>query len=199
MQLKRFRRPIKPEIRIIGWDDTTHTRKTKTVTLVGIIFRGASFIDGMLSTQIRKDGTDATDKIAAAIRASRHYDQLGIIMMDGITFGGFNVVDTKKLYAATKLPVIAVQRKPPQMKEFKGAIRKLFEDRRLRLKAVEAAGKLYPFRRDARLFWYQRTGIGHRDAEAILKLTTVRGNVPEPVRVAHLIAGGLSGESRGRA
>jgi endonuclease V-like protein UPF0215 family len=38
------------------------------------------------------------------------------------------------------------------------------------------------------------------EARALLLATTERGNIPEPLRVAHLIAGGITtGESRGRA
>jgi endonuclease V-like protein UPF0215 family len=37
-------------------------------------------------------------------------------------------------------------------------------------------------------------------AAALLAATTLHGNVPEPLRLAHLIAGGVTtGESRGRA
>lgn len=197
MPKKKF---IKPEIRIIGWDDTKHTRKTRTVLLVGAIFRGGSFMDGLLSVRVKKDGMDSTEKIAEAVRSSRHYDQLSIIMLDGITFAGFNVVDVKKLNKLTKLPVIAVQRKRPDMKEFKAAIRKIFPDWRKRLEAVAAAGPVRRYLLESKFaVFYQRTGIPKSECEKVLEVSCTHGIIPEPVRVAHLIAGGLSGESKGRA
>jgi len=192
-------RQVRKEIRIIGWDDTRHTRKTKTVLLIGPVFRGGQFLDGMLSVRVTKDGLDSTEKIARAILKSRHYDQLSVIMLDGITFGGFNLVDIHALYKRTNLPVIAIQRKQPDMKEFLGAIKKVFKDWKKRVAIVKRTGRVIEFNKNGKLFYYQFAGIDRERVEKILDISTVRGNVPEPIRAAHLIAGGLSGESRGRA
>ncbi len=189
MSIKRFG-VIKPEIRIIGWDDAAHNRKTKSVLLVGLILRGAGSVDGMLSVRIKKDGLDATEKIANSIQRSRHFDQLSIIMLDGITFGGFNLVDIHELQSKTKLPVIAVQRKLPNMSVFKSSIKKAFKDWTPRLRIVEKAGKISKYSENGCLLYYQKAGIDKESAEKILKLTCVRGNVPGPLRVAHLVAGG---------
>ena len=192
-------RQVRKEIRIIGWDDAKHTRKTKTVILVGPIFRGGQFLDGMLSVRITRDGLDSTEKIARSILKSRHYDQLSVIMLDGITFGGFNIVDIHKLYKLTNLPVIAIQRKPPDMKEFLGAIKKVFKDWKKRIAIVERTGRVIEFNKNGKQLYYQFAGIDRERVEKILDISTVHGNMPEPIRAAHLIAGGLSGESRGRA
>jgi endonuclease V-like protein UPF0215 family len=46
----------------------------------------------------------------------------------------------------------------------------------------------------------QRAGLSLADAQGLLAATTLHGNLPEPLRLAHLIAGGLTtGHSRGRA
>ena len=43
-------------------------------------------------------------------------------------------------------------------------------------------------------------GLDAAAAAALLRATTLHGNVPEPLRLAHLIAGGVTtGASRGRA
>jgi endonuclease V-like protein UPF0215 family len=189
---------IKPEIRIIGWDDTPHTKNTKYVRMVGVIFRGGSFIDGLLSARIKKDGMDVTEKLIRTIKNSRHYQQLSIIMLDGITFGGFNLVNVKQLYEATRLPVIIVQRKKPDIRTFRETL-KIFPDWQKRLAVAKCAGRLVKWSRNGKVLWYQSIGINKDACEKILGLTTIRGNIPEPIRVAHLIAGGLEGESRGRA
>ncbi|MFH0832758.1 MAG: DUF99 family protein [Candidatus Aenigmatarchaeota archaeon] len=185
---------IKDEIRVIAWDDCAFRFKQKNVLIVGAIFRGGKFLDGLLSTRIKKDGTDATEKIAASILKSRHYDQLSYIMLDGITFAGFNLVDIKKLHKKTKLPVIVIQRKKPDMKKFKEAL-KIFSDYKKRLNVVSNAGKIS----SSGKIYYQKAGLSNDECEELMKVTCVRSNVPEPIRVAHLIASGLSGESRGRA
>ncbi|MBI2579114.1 MAG: DUF99 family protein [Candidatus Aenigmarchaeota archaeon] len=189
---------FKPEVRIIAWDDCSFKYRTKKVRLVGVVYRGGSFPDGLLSSSIKKDGLDATEKISAAINSSRHYDQLSLIMTDGITFAGFNVVDIKQLAKQTKMPVIAVIRKKPDMQQFLQALGK-FGSLKKRKNAVRNAGKIYKYKSRFGDIFYQKRGLGSRDAKEILKITCIRSNIPEPIRVAHLIATGLSGESRGRA
>ena len=189
---------IKKEIRIIAWDDCAFRFSQKRVLIIGAIFRGGSFLDGLLSTRIKKDGLDATEKIADSILKSRHYDQLSLIMLDGITFAGFNLVDIKELNRKTKLPVIVVQRKRPDMTRFKKTM-KIFRDNKKRISIVKNAGRLFTFSKDGKNIFYQRIGIDNKKSREILKITCTRSNLPEPIRVAHLIASGLSGESRGGA
>jgi len=186
---------MKPEIRVIAWDDCRFKEDDTNVLVIGVIFRGGRFLDGLLSTKIKKDGLDATNRISESINKSRHYDQLQYIMLDGITFGGFNIVDIQKLYKSTNLPVIAVQRNKPNVKLFKHTIRKIFKDWKERIKIVDKAGKIKKWDK----IYYQCFGLSKNECEDILKVTTIRSHVPEPIRVAHLIASGLSGESKGRA
>lgn len=48
--------------------------------------------------------------------------------------------------------------------------------------------------------WIQRAGLSLPEARDVVLATTLHGNIPEPLRLAHLIAGGIvDGASRGRA
>ncbi len=186
---------FKKEIRVVGWDDASSPRAPGSkVTLIGAITRGGGALDGVLSTKVTYDGLDATEKISRVINNSRHKAQLRIIMTDGITFAGFNLVDIKELYRATELPVIVVQRKMPNLKKFLSALKR-FEDYDERKTIVKHAGRIF---RCGKIF-FQKAGLTASEAAEIIKLSTTRGNIPEPIRVAHLIATGLSGESKGRA
>lgn len=189
---------MKPEIRVIGWDDCAFSFRQKKVLVVGVVFRGGSFLDGMLSVHIEKDGNDATGKISQAILNSRHYDQLSYIMLNGVTVAGFNVINIKELSKKTKLPVIAIQRKEPNMKDFLEAMRKM-SNYKQKLEAIKADGKFFCFTFGGKEILYQKSGLDTTECAELLRITCVRSNVPEPLRVAHLIASGLSGESRGRA
>ncbi len=189
---------LKEEIRIIAWDDCAFKFRQRSVLIVGAIFRGGKFLDGLLSTKIEKDDMDATEKIIKSIKKSRHYDQLSLIMLDGISYGGFNLVDIKKLNKETNLPVMAIQRKVPNIKKFSDAM-KIFKDHKKRIAVVKKAGKFYRYKVSQGDVFYQRCGISDDSCRKILAMTCVRSNIPEPIRVAHLIASGLSGESRGRA
>lgn len=196
--MQKFR-TIKKEIRIIAWDDGPFEFKSKGKDiLVGVIFRGGQFLDGLLKTEIEIDGLDATEKIIEKILKTRHKD-LRIIMLDGITFAGFNIVDIREIYERTGMSVIVVNRKEPNLKEFTAVLKRM-EDYELRLKCVENAGPIYWTDVKNKRISFQCYGIEKEDAGKIIKGTSTMSLIPEPLRVAHLIATGfVLGESVGHA
>jgi len=199
-------RKIKKEIRLIGIDDgpfNVFKDKNKNAIIIGAIFRGGNSLDGILKSEATIDGNDITEKIIAMIKKSSHKD-IRIIMLNGITYAGFNVVDIKKLYNETKLGVIVVTRKLPDFEKIKTAL-KNFEDGEERWKLIEKAGKLHKVKvinvegRRGNLY-IQKCGLYLKDAKEIVKISTTRGLIPEPIRIAHIIASGLvNGESHGNA
>ena len=187
-------RRVKPEIRVLGVDDGVFIPHSKGVaTVVGVVYRGGYWLDGAMRTEVKIDGMDATEKIASMITASPHYDQLRVVMLNGVTFAGFNVVDIKKLFERVHLPVITVTREKPDFDDIRKALRNLPEYEK-RLEAMENAGRIIEVRtRDAEQAVYvQIAGISEKDAEKILKNTSTRSNIPEALRVAHIIASGLT-------
>jgi len=187
-------RVIKHEIRIVGVDDGVFTPHTKgSADVIGVVFRGGYWLDGVMKTEITIDGMDATAKIAGMISASPHYAQIRAIMLDGVTFAGFNVVDIGTLSALTKLPVIAVTREEPDFDDIKKALAHLpNSEMRWRILENESALISVVSREGEEPIYMQIAGISRNDAENIIKETSTRSNVPEPLRVAHLIASGLS-------
>ena len=196
--MEKFRN-IKKEIRILAWDDGPFEFRTKGKDiLVGVIMRGGQFIDGLLKTEVEIDGTDANDKIIEKILKTKHKD-IRVIMLDGITFAGFNTVDIKDIYKRTKLPVIVVNRKKPDFEKFISSLKRMPESSK-RLKAVESAGPVYWVSIKNKRICFQCYGISKDDASKIIKETSTMSLIPEPLRVAHLIATGfILGESVGRA
>lgn len=197
-EIKKFR-SIKQEIRILGVDDSpfpTHTKEE--VMLVGTVFRAGNWLDGVLSTHVQGDGIDATHKITEMVLNSRNMGQLGVIMLDGITFGGFNVVNIRELYEATGIPVIVIMRKIPSFEGIKNALKR-FPDWKDRWANIVEAGEVHRVDGDESIYM-QIHGIKIEDAMEIVKLSTTRSFIPEPLRVAHIIAAGIvTGESHGSA
>ncbi len=187
-------RYVKPEIRMLGIDDGSFQPHTKgMVDVVGVVFRGGYWLDGVMRTEVEIDGTDATDKIASMIMNSPHYEQLRVVVLNGVTLAGFNVVDLKQLFNKTGLPVIAVARDKPDFEEIRKALENLAESGK-RWKAMENAGRLIEVKtRDVEEpIHVQFVGISERDVRRILKRTSTRSNIPEALRVAHIIASGLT-------
>jgi len=190
---KKFR-VIKPEIRVLGVDDGVFTTHAKDlVSVVGVVFRGGYWLDGVIHTNVKVDGFDATERIASMIINSPHYKQLRIVMLDGVTFAGFNVVNIEELNKEAKLPVVAITREKPNFTEIREALKNLPESEE-RWKTIQSAGEIlevFTSRKNEKIYM-QLSGILEEDARKIVKLTSTRSNIPEALRVAHLIASGIS-------
>ncbi len=187
-------RVIKPEIRVLGVDDGKFTpHKAGQALVVGVVFRGGYWLDGVMHTRIEVDGFDATDKIASMITNSSHHKQLRVIMLNGITFAGFNIVDIKTLHAATTLPVIAVTREKPDLEDIRKALQTLPAPEK-RWSAVVNAGEIAEAstRNVKEKVYVETAGVSVDDARRIVRLTSTRSSVPEALRVAHLIASGIT-------
>lgn len=196
-------RKVKQEIRILAWDDGPFKWKGKEkAILVGVIFRGGSFMDGLLKREVEVDGTDAESTIIEAVKGCKFKD-LRVIMLDGITFAGFNTVNITNIRRETGLPVIVVLRKKPDFSSFMRSL-KMLPNAQVRLKAVGDAGKVswteIKIGGKAGRIAFQVSGLPVEQAREIIGRSSTHGFVPEPLRVAHLIASGLVlGESKGRA
>ncbi|UCE15884.1 MAG: DUF99 family protein [Candidatus Bathyarchaeota archaeon] len=189
---------VKPEIRVLGIDDGVFVPHTKgVVDVVGVVYRGGYWLDGVMRTEVEVDGMDATEKIASMIMGSPHYDQVRVVVLDGVTFAGFNVVDIKELFRKVELPVITVTREKPDFEEIKKALENLPESDK-RWKAMKNAGKIIAVhtRERGEAVYVQIAGISENDAKKILRSTSTRSSVPEALRVAHIIASGLSSVKR---
>ena len=186
-------REVKPEIRVLGIDDGVFKPHSKDmVDVVGVVFRGGYWLDGFMHTKVQVDGMDATERLAEMITHSPHYPQLRVIMLNGVTLAGFNIVDIKELYEKVKRPTIAVTRDKPNFKDIKKALQNLPETEK-RWKAIDRAGKMIRVRTRERQdpIYVHVAGIPEETAERILKSTSTRSNIPEALRVAHIIASGL--------
>ena len=193
MDRKRFR-VIKPEIRVLGVDDGAFTPHVKgQVPVIGVVFRGGYWLDGVMHTEIAVDGFDATREITSMITRSPHYKQLRVILLNGVTFAGFNIVDVKALYADTKLPIITVTREKPDLEDIRKALQNLPNSKE-RWEAICNAGEPVEVstRSSEAKVYMQNVGVSKEDAEKILRLTSTRSNLPEALRVAHLFASGIS-------
>jgi len=186
---------VKKEIRVIGIDDSPFNKfKDKKILVVGVVMRGGSWIDGILSAKVSVDGDDSTKKLIEMINGCKFKPQLQCVFLDGIAVGGFNVIDVKELNKKTKLPVIIIIRRKPNIQKIKKTLIKINKQQKIKL--IEKAGNVIQIDD----IFVQLTGIDLEEARKVLKVVCTRSLIPEPLRLAHLIAQGVVlGESRGRA
>ncbi len=186
---------FKKEARFIGIDDAPFNKfKDRHVLVVGTVFRGGEWLDGVLSTKVEVDGSDATKKLVAIIAKSKFKPQLQAILLDGIAMGGFNVVDVKMLFQKTAIPVIVVMRNFPDFEVITKVLTRLGMERKIRL--LKNAG----IPQKVGHIYIQHIGISFDAARQIVEKTSTKSFIPEPLRIAHIIAAGIiKGESSGGA
>lgn len=186
---------IKREARVIGIDDGPFEKNGHAKCLVvGVVMKGGRGIDGVLSSRVDVDGEDATDVICRMIYKSKFYGQLQAVFLDGIAVAGFNVIDVREVCRILHVPVIVVMRRMPDIGSIRAALVSMGKPEKL--ERIKAAGQIEPVNG----IFIQRHGLSMDDAEEFVRMTSVNGLIPEPLRVAHLIASGIvDGQSRGRA
>jgi endonuclease V-like protein UPF0215 family len=206
---------------VIGFDDGPFRHSHRgDVLLIGAVCAGTR-LDGVLRGKVRRDGSDATRRMVDLVRGSQ-FGGVRAVLLQGIAVAGFNVVDVHELARELGVPVLVVMRRFPNMDEIRRA---LFSDsprarprvrgaeRKWRL--IERAGPietltiprgarsgsalLHSGLRHPQSLCVQRVGLSMESARRLVASTTLHGQVPEPLRLAHLIAGGVAvGRSRGR-
>jgi endonuclease V-like protein UPF0215 family len=197
---------MKPQFRVLGVDDGPFSFSDATVPVIGVVAR-KGYVDAVLKTQADVDGTDSTPAVASMVGGSGYTGKLEAVMLDGACLGGFNVVDIEELNRLTGVPVITVTGDRPDMAAMRRALemlgrtpkhgRKPIPDWKERLALLEGT-RLVEVRTGTRPIYIGFAGIEEPEAKGIVTASTVRGSIPEPVRLAHLIARALvTGKSRG--
>ncbi|BAD86222.1 hypothetical protein, conserved, DUF99 family [Thermococcus kodakarensis KOD1] len=191
-------RKVKPQIRVLGFDDGTFSFSSKLkhekTILIGVVMKGSLEVVGVLSRWITVDGRDVTDAMINSVNSSRFKD-LRVILLKGITYAGFNVVDLERLHNETGLPVVVVVRKKPDILAMEDALRKHFRDAEERIALLRKTPPLVELVPDK--LYFQTVGLDEKTAAEVIKVTTRTGFIPEPLRLAHMIASAvMTGESK---
>ncbi len=190
---------IKSQIRVLGIDDSPFTFQSKKALIVGVVARLPMYIEGIMRTEITVDGSDANDAIIAMLARSRYREQVRLILFDGVTVGGFNVIDIQRIHRETGIPCATVTREMPDFDRMEAALRAHFPDWKDRLAVIKRNPmfKVGPRRHSV---FATLSGMDAENFEMILSECTVQGRLPEPLRIAHLISSAMVlGESHGRA
>jgi endonuclease V-like protein UPF0215 family len=181
-----------PETSIIGVDDgsfSSDKRLRQRALLVAVLFRNLQIADIRVG-RIVVDGRDANGVLGSLLKGVR----FDVTMLSGISFGGFNLVDIELLARATRKPVIAISGDKPDNVAVHEALRTHFSDWKERWRAVKHAGRLHsvkPIRGEPALY-FEVKGATAVFAKKMICSTSKISRLPEPIRVARILARSLS-------
>lgn len=184
----------KPGARVLGIDDGPSVRDE--VDIVGVVCRAESgYVEAVLHTTVRRDGDDATQAIIEMVRQARIYPNVVATMTQNSTVAGFNTIDLDALHKGLGHPVMAVSRGPQDWPAMQDALASIVNG--LRKWARIQANPARQLRHHG--LTLVPVGMAEEEARSLVDLATLRGHMPEPLRLAHLIAAGwVLGESRGQ-
>jgi len=176
----------KKGVRVLGVSESFQRSDTRS-TVAAVVMRGDMRIDGIGFCGPTVGGTDATDQLISMYgRLAR--DDIRAWMLGGCVISWFNVVDSVRLYETTEVPVVCVSYNPSEGIE--RYIREYFpEDWEERVNQMDRGGsrESVPLATGHSVF-IATAGLGLRKAQRLVDQFTLDGRIPEPIRVARIVA-----------
>ncbi len=175
--------------RVLGVAESFKKTDKKGV-VAGIVMRGDIRIDGTGVCRPTVGGTDSTDELISMYHRLRRSD-IRAWMLGGSAISWFNIIDLVSLHENTGVPIACVTYHSSEGIE--KYIREYFpSDWRERLAVLERAGErtLVPLKSGYSIF-INSIGMSLEKAHRLVDLFTLDGRVPEPIRVARLLAATL--------
>ena len=181
---------------LLGIDDGPFEKgQREWVPLVAVMMEGADLVESVATSQFPVDGDDITDHLADWVSSLRTFPALQALLLGGITTAGLAVVDVIDLSDRLGLPVLVVTRRDPAKSRVHEALEAAgYRDR---LAIVDRTPKAT---RVGEALFLASAGTTPERAAELVRASLRKALVPEPLRVAHLVARAMvDGESKGRA
>jgi hypothetical protein len=155
--------------------------------LAGVVIRRDYIIDGFVFGKCTIGGDDATDSILKMYRTLDR-DDISFILISGLIIAMYNIIDMKKISEEIRLPVIGVTYE--ESEGIEDAIQKHFPDTfEQKMERYHKLGTRKPVTLHTGYKLYIRTeGCIFEEAQKLLDMFTLQGAIPEPLRVAQLLA-----------
>lgn len=174
----------KKGIRILGIAESFSSRERSLIA--GVVMRKDLRIDGCAFGTITVGGLDAGDCIIETFFSLDRRD-IQCIMISGCVISWYNIIDLSYVSEKTGLPVIAVTYEESEGLE--DHIRHHFPGDEERLRMYRNLGERIPLPLSTGYTVYIRpSGIEESTALTLVKQCTFDGKIPEPLRVARIIA-----------
>jgi endonuclease V-like protein UPF0215 family len=177
--------PAKKAIRALGVAESFRPTAKKS-TLAGVVLRTDLVVDGFVFGAATVGGDDATAALLRMYRKLKRGD-LNLMMLAGCIISRYNIVDVDELARRSGLPVVCLTYN--ESRGIEDAIRRHFDRPEGRIESYKRLGARSPVRlRTGHRVYVRTSGISDTDAKSVLDAFTLQGGVPEPVRLARLLA-----------
>ncbi|MEM2942719.1 MAG: DUF99 family protein [Candidatus Bathyarchaeia archaeon] len=174
-------------IRALGISESFIKSKSRRSILAGVVMRSDLIVDGFSFARTTVGGIDATESVIELCRRLSRRD-LNIILLNGCVISWFNIISLGEVRRNTGLPLICIT-----YEESEGLERyftEYFRDEAgERIRRYRENGEREELRlHTGQTVFARYLGIEREDAARILDKFTIQGSVPDPLRVARLLA-----------
>ena len=159
----------------------------KVSHLAGVVMRRDFIIDGFVFGQSTIEGNDATDSILQ-MHQKLDRDDISFVIISGLIISMYNIVDIKKIWANLKIPVIGVTYE--DSKGIEDTIKHHFPDSyQSKIEEYHKLGQRTKIHlRTGHDLYVRIEGCTIDETKNLLNAFTLQGAVPEPLRVAQMLA-----------
>ncbi len=177
----------KKGVRVLGVSESFIKGKGRKSVLAGVVMRSDLVIDGFSFSTTTVGGLDATDAVLELYWKLERKD-INFIFLNGCVISWFNIISLKKVHAETSLPLVCITYEESEglekyLTEYFGTQAQERIDR-YRENGEREELELHTGKRVfARYF-----GLEKKEALRILNKFTLQGAIPDPLRIARLLA-----------
>jgi endonuclease V-like protein UPF0215 family len=179
---------------LLGIDDGPFVKRQSADTpIVGVMMEGHDLVEAVAVTRFPIDGDGATEFLGDWISSLRFASALHGVLLGGITIAGLGIVDVGELSARLGFPVLVVNRREPRNEPLVAALEAAGLPSR-----IEVVRRAPATAQVADGLHLSCAGVEPPEAAELVLAARHKSQLPEPLRLAHLIAAALvGGESRG--
>jgi len=177
----------KKGFRALGISESFVKGVSRESVLAGVVMRADMKIDGFTFSKATVGGMDATERILEMHRRLGR-DDINLLLLNGCVISWYNVIDLHKVAGETGLPLICVTYN--ESAGLERYFRELFpEDWKRRVEIYRKNKDRVPVKLSTGHVVYIRfIGMRIEEAKGVLNRFTFEGAIPEPLRIARLLA-----------
>jgi len=166
------------------------TLNSKKSILAGVVMRRDFVIDGFIFGKATLAGNDATCEILKMYEKLERPD-ISYILISGIIISMYNMIDIKKIYEKLQIPIIGVtyNDSPGIENAIKHHFPDSFDEKISEYKKLGNREKITL--KTSHDVYVRNEGCSISEVKFLLNELTIQGSLPEPLRVAHILANTL--------
>ena len=163
------------------------TQNSKKSILAGVVMRRDFVIDGFVFGNATLEGNDATDEILK-MHSQLSRPDISYLLISGIIISMYNMIDIKKIHDILEIPVIGVTYE--DSKGIQDAIKHHFPNNfEAKINEYEKLGaRTKVSLHTSSDVFVRNEGCTIEETKHLLDELTLQGAIPEPLRVAQLLA-----------